>query len=576
MNGCCVRPAILARLAFGALTSKFLYHKENTVMSASASTSLPSMPGAVLRLLQVFSDPDVSVDDVVEILRTDPALASRILKAANSSIVGASRPTSELKRAAMMLGKKTVTTLALSFSLEDDSLVDGAHSKLFNQYWIQSFVTGITASLLAKKYRCVAADEAFVVGLLSRIGRLGALTFAGDEYAAAVNQSEQSGQEVDRMKLTKLDASCEQLTQTYLEAWKLPEHFREQITAMTASADCDRAGLVERRHITADLQPCELFRISSAAGSLYVGENAGIALATLHELLESLGGDADQHLDALMADVLEEFSGYADMLDMPADSFGSAASLRERATAQLIEITMRADLPESRQERQSTEASSHGSAEAGANSPTEQMHSEMDWLRRRVEDLAKQLTIDPMTKVFNRQYFDRHLESVIVRCRASEMPASILFVDVNKFKTINDTYGHQAGDAVICSVAQALADNVRTDDIVARYGGDEFVVLCQTTELPGLAAQATRLDDRLSNLIVNCEAHELLVSMAIGGATGIPGAESDFDRRLLHEADLAMYEAKQAGAKPVVRILGHVESQPPVTPTPNAPVSILS
>ncbi len=78
----------------------------------TASSPLPSMPGAVLRLLQVFSDPDVAVDDVVDILKTDLALASRTLKAANSSILGASRPASDLKRAAMMLGKKTVTTLA--------------------------------------------------------------------------------------------------------------------------------------------------------------------------------------------------------------------------------------------------------------------------------------------------------------------------------------------------------------------------------------------------------------------------------------------------------------------------------
>lgn len=551
---------IQTQFVFGASSSTVLNPHENTTMSASSSTSLPSMPGAVIRLLQVFSDPDVSVDDVVDILRTDPALASRILKAANSSMVGASRPTSELKRAAMMLGKKTVTTLALSFSLEDRSLTDGAQSKLFNQYWIQSFVTGITSSLLAKKYRCVGTDEAFVVGLLSRVGRLGALTFAGDEYATAVNQSEQSGREVDRVELNKLGASCEQLTQTYLEAWKLPEQFRNQIIAMTASADDDRAGLVDRRQVTADLQPGELFRIASAAGNLYVGENAGIALATLHELLEKLGGNTDQRLDELMADVLEEFSGYADMLDMPADSVGTAASLREQATSQLIEITMRAEQPQRDETEIQSGSDATVSSEPTDDTPTEQMHSEMDWLRRRVEDLAKQLTIDPMTKVFNRQYFDRHLESVIVRCRASELPASVLFVDVNKFKTINDTFGHQVGDSVICSVADALAENVREDDIVARYGGDEFVVLCQTTQLSGLDAQAARLDDRLTGLSVKHAGQELQISLAIGGATGIPATETDFDRRLLHEADLAMYDAKQAGAAPVVRILGCVES----------------
>ena len=528
------------------------------------STTLPSMPAAVLRLLQVYSDPDVAVNEVVDILRTDPALSSRILKAANSSIVSAGRPTSELKRAAMLLGKKTVTTLALSFSLEDQSLADGGQSKLFQQYWLQSFVTGIASSVLAKKYGCVNADEAFVVGLLSRIGRLGALSFAGDEYTAAMNQSEQSGQEVDRVDIESLGASCEQLTQNYLAAWNLPDQFRDQIAAMTASADEDRAGFADTRELKSELQPGELFRLANAAGNLYVGENAGIALATLHELLEGLGPNSGQLLDEVMADILDEFSSYADMLDMPTDSIETAASLRDQAASQLIEITMLANqesqADQSQHSEKPTDASRVGDHADGSHDSTEQMHCEMDWLRRRVDDLARQLTIDPMTKVFNRQYFDRQLENVIAKCRTNEVPASLLFVDVNKFKIINDTYGHQAGDSVICTVANALASNVRKDDIVARYGGDEFVVLCQTNDTSGLDAQASRLSNQLATLCATHEGQKFPISLAIGGATGIPETASDFARRLLHEADLAMYEAKQGGAAPVVRILNDMES----------------
>lgn len=518
------------------------------------------MPGAVLRLLQVFSDPDVSIDDVVDVLRPDPALASRILKAANSSIVGASRPTSELRHAAMMLGKKTVTTLALSFSLEDRSLTAGPQSELFKRFWMQSFATGIAASVLAKKYRCVAADEAFVVGLLSRIGRLGALTFAFPEYAAAVDLSEQSGRDVDRVRLPALKSSCEELTQTYLTEWNLPQQFRKQIAAMSASADEDRTGHPDRRLTTSDLQPSELFRISSAVGDLYVGENAGIALATLHELLKTLDQNTDPLLDELMGDVLEEFSGYADMLDLNPDDIGTASSLRDKATAQLIEITIRAEKAGSKERAEADEETTTPDAAPQDAESSQEMHSEMEWLRRRVEDLARQLTIDPMTQVFNRQYFDRHLESIIALCRAEETPASVLFVDVNKFKTINDTFGHQVGDSVICRVASALAKNVREDDIVARYGGDEFVVLCQTNQLSGLNSQAARLSERLVGLVANHKGQELPISLAIGGATGIPGNEADFDRKLLHEADQAMYLAKEGGGDPVVRILGHVDS----------------
>jgi diguanylate cyclase (GGDEF)-like protein len=132
---------------------------------------------------------------------------------------------------------------------------------------------------------------------------------------------------------------------------------------------------------------------------------------------------------------------------------------------------------------------------------------------------------------------------------------AVLFVDANEFKQVNDTYGHDVGDEVIRVIARTLQQGVRNRDVVARYGGDEFVILCEMNSFDGLQAQAERITQITDDLSVPCRGVSLRVSLAIGGAIGRPDGEPDFAERLLRLSDEAMYQAKQSRFNPVTRKL---------------------
>jgi diguanylate cyclase (GGDEF)-like protein/PAS domain S-box-containing protein len=169
-------------------------------------------------------------------------------------------------------------------------------------------------------------------------------------------------------------------------------------------------------------------------------------------------------------------------------------------------------------------------------------------LEARLSNLASQ---DGLTGIANRRHFDERLQTEWRRAAGDETPLSLLMVDVDNFKKFNDQYGHQAGDACLKAVAQAIAAEARRPgDLAARYGGEEFVLLLPNTDEIGCASVAARLSESLAALNIP---HALnppskRVTISAGGATGWPGAESANNHpSLIAAADRALYAAKHAG-----------------------------
>ena len=158
---------------------------------------------------------------------------------------------------------------------------------------------------------------------------------------------------------------------------------------------------------------------------------------------------------------------------------------------------------------------------------------------------------DPLTGLGNREALDREL--AVHLDPAGGRGAAALFVDLDRFKTINDTFGHEAGDAVLVAAAARLRSSVRPQDTVIRVGGDEFVVVCPRTrggQEPDVAALARRLEQVLA-VPVEHEGHRLVVGASVGHAYGRPGDDST---ALVTRADRSMYERKDAGrSAPPVR-----------------------
>jgi diguanylate cyclase (GGDEF)-like protein len=143
---------------------------------------------------------------------------------------------------------------------------------------------------------------------------------------------------------------------------------------------------------------------------------------------------------------------------------------------------------------------------------------------------------DPLTGVSNRRALDETLISMFAMMNRYELPFSIVIVDIDHFKKINDEQGHLYGDSILKSVAKVLDDNVRDTDIVTRYGGEEFVIVMPQTALPGACIFSDRLRQNVEQ--------KLPLTISGGVAAAVDG---DNPQTLLARADAALYSAKAAG-----------------------------
>ncbi len=152
---------------------------------------------------------------------------------------------------------------------------------------------------------------------------------------------------------------------------------------------------------------------------------------------------------------------------------------------------------------------------------------------------------DPLTDLSNRRLFGAELERSIARAQRHQQRFSLLFMDIDRFKSINDTLGHDAGDAVLQEVARRLRSAVRAEDLVARWGGDEFVVVLDAAHHPASVATTARTLQQVIRRPIEISGYQLRVSASIGIAQFPDHAGTA--EALITAADRAMYSAKRRG-----------------------------
>ena len=163
----------------------------------------------------------------------------------------------------------------------------------------------------------------------------------------------------------------------------------------------------------------------------------------------------------------------------------------------------------------------------------------------RIKDLAMR---DGLTELFNRRIFD---ETLAQKVKHPDMrPLSLLIIDLDNFKQVNDTFGHQAGDQVLKTVAKILKESCRGHDLVARFGGEEFAIILSQTKVATAHAIAQRIRNRLAKTAFTFEERQLQMTASIGLATCQEG-KSGCTSNLVKQADRALYQAKRSGKNKV-------------------------
>ncbi len=156
---------------------------------------------------------------------------------------------------------------------------------------------------------------------------------------------------------------------------------------------------------------------------------------------------------------------------------------------------------------------------------------------------------DPLTGVNNRASMDQHLEHEVLSAIRHQIPLSVLMIDIDFFKAINDEHGHMAGDTVLSAVGQAIVRCTRDSDVVFRYGGEEFAIILTNTKSSGARLLAERIRGAIEELEIDSHEARMRVTVSIGVAQ-LAAGDSKLD--LIERADTMLYRAKYRGRNQVV------------------------
>lgn len=225
-----------------------------------ASGNLPSPTGVALQILQLARDEESTVEEIAAAVESDPAISSRLLKLVNAPFVGLPRQIASVERAVALLGVRTVSSLALGFSLVSGHRQGKCSAFNYELFWSESVARAAAARHLAHHIKKFAPDEAFTCGLLCQIGRLALATAFPEEYAETLHAvTTDNPEELNELEQAAFGINHDELAAEMMADWHIPVIFCEAVRAQT------KAGTVE---LDPDSRVCLLARILHLSGSI--------------------------------------------------------------------------------------------------------------------------------------------------------------------------------------------------------------------------------------------------------------------------------------------------------------------
>jgi len=174
----------------------------------------------------------------------------------------------------------------------------------------------------------------------------------------------------------------------------------------------------------------------------------------------------------------------------------------------------------------------------------ELIHEKVHQLIQAEEKLKKLSITDPLTGIYNRRGTYQWIEEQVKRQRRNNRPFTLFIMDIDFFKNINDTHGHQVGDKVLIEITQLMIASVREQDFLGRWGGEEFILILPETDLQGSVVLADKLRKTIEQKEFKIDGNDITITISLGGSCYSTGSIVD---KCLEEADAALYRSKRNG-----------------------------
>jgi diguanylate cyclase (GGDEF)-like protein len=461
------------------------------------------------RIVQEALRPDVTLEALTKLAVGDPGFAARVLSMVNSAAYRFQGRVTDVRQGCTLLGERGLRNLALGLVVSDMVPIGDGAAVLI----AVSMRRAVAARLIAEAWGERVGDDAFTAGMFLEIGLL---SRAREDLEGAVRVARMPGAHrcvVDR-------------------AFGLEDH------ALSGASLARELGLPESvtesiaRHHDAAPPRATIPRIAWAAERVAAAwEGGDLALLEIEagRALDALGIapiDADQ----LMRAIPEHVAAMGVVFDRPVGEQTQLDQLAADAHAQLVELN-------------------NGYAELVRR--LEALLAEKEELTRELRrangELANLAATDSLTGLPNKRALSDALAREAAMADRSKSSLSVVMIDVDHFKKVNDTWGHAAGDAVLVRVGEVLLGTLRASDLAARYGGEEFVAVLPSTDAGGAMVVAERMRRAFEAAVTETPQGAIRVTASFGVASVKGPGCYDGVAALLARADAALYTAKEGG-----------------------------
>jgi two-component system, cell cycle response regulator len=469
---------------------------------------LPTLPGIAIKILEAVQKPEPDLAQIAGILATDPPLSAEVLKVINSSFYALPKKITNVLHAVNMLGLHTVKNLALSFSLVKGF---GQVSSLrldYARFWKQSLIGAVSAKLLARNILPQASEDAFFLALLKDIGILTLAQCIPDQYQLVLREVDASGSPYHEVERQILGFDHLEVGAYLTRCWGLPDTFYLPIGChhppkKQAGAGAEIDSLIQILHL------------ATLYGELFFSPEMGLALKAIEHYVRQYGWADKLRVAEIVVEIDQKTREVLPLFDIQLEEESRYLEMLEAARSELINV----------------------SSDVIATLLAQQQQIEM---------LKEQIIRDPMTRLYNYQHFYEMLHQEAYRAQRYHLALAVIIGDLDHFKSINDSFGHPAGDETIRQVANCLSSGLRQSDCVARYGGEEFAILLPETDLKGALMVCERLRKAISDTPIPYENSVIKVTMSFG-LTFIGNGSGFTCHEIIKRADDALYKAKASG-----------------------------
>ena len=458
--------------------------------------TLPSVPAVVVQVLDLANNMDsIGAADMAHVVARDPAMAARILKVANSVRYGVTHDISTVEQAISMLGLAETMNLALSFSLVRELK---SKASLFDhqQYWRRSVVSAAADAEIGSLFQIAKRDELFLAGLICDIGML-ALNETLPDYGRLTASSRNDHFRLVEIERQKLKTDHAIVGAWLLHRWGLPERL---VNAVRNSHLSERS----------DSSMSNAVALGSRIADVWINSESIKTLENAISVADALFSMKQDQVDHLLARTAEIFPEMIADLDVEIGDESEINKLLDQSRSALAEINVQ--------------------------------------MLREARTIMAQAQRDSLTMLYNRTYLEQNLDNQFMLSINTSQPLTVIFIDVDHFKKINDTFGHAGGDIVLIEVARTIQAAIRNYDIAVRYGGDEFVALLANAPKEVALYVSERIRAMVADKNYVLEKGVVInATVSVGHATFTPESGIKTPTDLLNAADKKLYSAKTAG-----------------------------